>query len=707
MELETLSLEEDIPEYRRQRTKDWSGTVGPSDPGEEHPKGIISQMYYGISYFCQGLLHNIVDAKAQQTEPMSMSLYRLLNSAYTSFITWGDDFGVGSENLDDALKNLRDAYKRLEHIQIEGSEMQQLTEADLLPPMLQILMAHQLEWEQELQRRATEVDLVREKASMHVQLYPDLHDRPKDDGDSSTASSNNSSLEDALESLRDDIEALIELGPCLREPIPDLLIPDVPAPPPQGTTDKCQTFFDGIKQKFPYCDDSLARALSRALYDTMMRLQSKRQTASGEAVKQPELASKPPADSGYGTGLKDPSQDPESFHEGSITMGSSYAHTLASYADVDNGTTRTPFPSQPKNLKIGESFHCVACGQQVAKTESGAAWRDEWLKHLQAQHEVHPNWDDTKCPFCLRSIATGGRDIVRHVERHLRQLSLAALTANPADENSDNESDDSDISSPPSDGDAMPLDHPGSPQAGQIEALENHFLYRTALQEEDGLWHCPWEGEGYCHHKPSVLRADFEYDPIAPFLLPPTHGPVLDAGPLTVYVASSLSPTSNPYNARQKDANGPAMSSRQERFYISTSRRSMACTRAAAGSCAPAQAVGGRDLATALQANGCSLSISKMSTRTFQVCCAHRMTVETGPQGVQGASVSESPRHQGIDINHQKLSYHNLDFHVAGVQKLRQTSNKVGAFIGLWIKNLKAKEEKEGSESVSEINKAY
>jgi hypothetical protein len=83
---------------------DWSDTVEPTDQDEEHPKGIMSQMYHHISLFCQDLLHKIVDSKAQQTEPMSMSLYRLLNSAYTSFITWGDDFGVGSENLDDDLE---------------------------------------------------------------------------------------------------------------------------------------------------------------------------------------------------------------------------------------------------------------------------------------------------------------------------------------------------------------------------------------------------------------------------------------------------------------------------------------------------------------------------------------------------------------------------------------------------------------------------
>jgi hypothetical protein len=212
---------------------------------------------------------------------------------------------------------------------------------------------------------------------MHVNLNPDPDDKPKDDDDSTIAHFDNSSLEDVLESLKNDVDALIELGPCLEDPIPDTLVAEAPALPRQVTADnyKYQTFFEGIKQKFPQCDDDLARALSKAFYDTTMRLHSERQTASWEAVEQPKVTSTLPKDSGYETSLKDTSHEPESFHESSIATGSSYARTLASYADVDDRTTRTPFPSQPKDLKIGENFCCIACGRQVAKSESGAAWR--------------------------------------------------------------------------------------------------------------------------------------------------------------------------------------------------------------------------------------------------------------------------------------------------------------------------------------------
>lgn len=115
--------------------------------------------------------------------------------------------------------------------------------------------------------------------------------------------------------------------------------------------------------------------------------------------------------------------------------------------------------------------------------------------------------------------------MIRHVERHLRQLSLAALPANPEDDNEDSESEHSDVSPSPGGGDAVPPGYLDQKQPREIEPLEDHPLYTHAVQGDDGLWHCPWEGEGYCGHKPSVLRADFEYvrsqRPRAAPLLPP------------------------------------------------------------------------------------------------------------------------------------------------------------------------------------------
>ena len=116
--------------------------------------------------------------------------------------------------------------------------------------------------------------------------------------------------------------------------------------------------------------------------------------------------------------------------------------------------------------------------------------------------------------------------MIRHVERHLRQLSLAALTASPEDDSEDSESEHSDVSSSPVSGDAVPPGYLDQIQPREIEPLIDHPLYTHAVQGDDGLWHCPWEGEDYCGHKPSVLRADLEYvrsqQPRTAPLLPPS-----------------------------------------------------------------------------------------------------------------------------------------------------------------------------------------
>lgn len=109
--------------------------------------------------------------------------------------------------------------------------------------------------------------------------------------------------------------------------------------------------------------------------------------------------------------------------------------------------------------------------------------------------------------------------MIHHVERHLRQLSLAALTANPENGDSDSDSDhESDTLMPQTGSGARAAGSSNQQPPEETESLKNHPLYTHAVQEEDGLWHCPWEGEGYCDHKPSVLRADFEYVP-TPFRL--------------------------------------------------------------------------------------------------------------------------------------------------------------------------------------------
>lgn len=90
---------------RHKRTQSYIDSV---QAGSQHD-GIVSQMYSSISQFCLDLLVSLENSEeARRMEPMSLPLYRRLDSVYTSFITWGNDLRVVTGNLDDALKYSQD-----------------------------------------------------------------------------------------------------------------------------------------------------------------------------------------------------------------------------------------------------------------------------------------------------------------------------------------------------------------------------------------------------------------------------------------------------------------------------------------------------------------------------------------------------------------------------------------------------------------------
>ena len=61
------------------------------------------------------------------------------------------------------------------------------------------------------------------------------------------------------------------------------------------------------------------------------------------------------------------------------------------------------------------------------------------------------------------------------------------------------------------------LDHHGLPptftrrSSGDGESsARDHYLYKNAAPQQDGLYHCPWESETSCNHKPEKLKCNYE-----------------------------------------------------------------------------------------------------------------------------------------------------------------------------------------------------
>ncbi len=46
--------------------------------------------------------------------------------------------------------------------------------------------------------------------------------------------------------------------------------------------------------------------------------------------------------------------------------------------------------------------------------------------------------------------------------------------------------------------------------SGESESARDHYLYKNACPQADNLFHCPWEGQANCNHKPEKLKCNYE-----------------------------------------------------------------------------------------------------------------------------------------------------------------------------------------------------
>ncbi|PHH86834.1 hypothetical protein CDD83_9693 [Cordyceps sp. RAO-2017] len=47
-------------------------------------------------------------------------------------------------------------------------------------------------------------------------------------------------------------------------------------------------------------------------------------------------------------------------------------------------------------------------------------------------------------------------------------------------------------------------------QGSDGESARDHALYKNATPQADGLFHCPWEGQATCNHKPEKLKCNYD-----------------------------------------------------------------------------------------------------------------------------------------------------------------------------------------------------
>nr|XP_036575332.1 C2H2 transcription factor [Colletotrichum truncatum]KAF6781890.1 C2H2 transcription factor [Colletotrichum truncatum] len=57
---------------------------------------------------------------------------------------------------------------------------------------------------------------------------------------------------------------------------------------------------------------------------------------------------------------------------------------------------------------------------------------------------------------------------------------------------------------------ALPPAFPSRRNTNEGDSARDHPLYKNATPQADGLFHCPWEGDSSCNHKPEKLKCNYD-----------------------------------------------------------------------------------------------------------------------------------------------------------------------------------------------------
>ncbi|KAM6511507.1 hypothetical protein FALCPG4_016511 [Fusarium falciforme] len=319
-----------------------------------------------------------------------------------------------------------------------------------------------------------------------------------------------------------------------------------------------QPYGDRILQRFPQAQTSLVERLARANLDRFRKIQEEKRENLIKQQQHDEAASRISGsvryrDSALGT---------------SLATGSIYAETVMAYGQSEDLAVRVP--PLPEGAKSGVPFECLACGRSVSIKNNSAwkkhLWRDlrpwichdstcdfgnepftsreDWIEHLEFDHNFQLAWGSFECPLCHEETGEGKTAIIHHLASHMEEISLAALPSGYDSDNDLEESDDedknededdekdgdingeivqggvsegsqvldsllADASSPRNLTDEQSVEYwlPADP-ADRI--AKGHDMYTLAVPHEDGLYHCPWEGQPSCNHQPEKSKAAYD-----------------------------------------------------------------------------------------------------------------------------------------------------------------------------------------------------
>lgn len=351
-----------------------------------------------------------------------------------------------------------------------------------------------------------------------------LHHSPGDDDFSDLSGDEDddehqTEMQSIYHALRDTINNLFQMSMLIRQPAQhDRLL---------GTKRSDAVSYEQFDQrhvsdKYPQAGDDISKRLGLAISQrrAVMQYRERHRTKLGQGLNQ---VIEDQTD-GQSTKLSDtvatefvevsPATN-DNLELLTVASQTSYAQTIL------NGAEGAVLPSPPKDSADGAPFECPYCFI-IITIANRRAWarhvfndlmpylcvfpscptphrlyesRREWFSHLQSQHSISetPNVH-VSCPLCLSSLPSG-KQLERHVGRHLEELALFALPRSEEDDDEAAISSDED-----SDKSHDPVNEGRCPQCDLVFTdLRSHAMTHneTERPEKCPIVTCDYHSKGF------------------------------------------------------------------------------------------------------------------------------------------------------------------------------------------------------------------
>ncbi|KAJ6022017.1 zinc finger protein [Penicillium herquei] len=281
-------------------------------------------------------------------------------------------------------------------------------------------------------------------------------------------------IQSIYHALRDTINNLFQMSMTIRMPAQhDRLI---------GTKRSDAVFYEHfdrqhVMAKYPEAKEDILNRLGLAISQrrAVMRYRERHHAKLGQGLEKAidDGQSNKLSDTVATEFVKVPPLAKDDWESQTVASNTSYAQTILS------GSEGIVLPPPPKDAADGALFECPYCFL-VITISNRKAWarhvfndllpylcvfpncptphrlyesRREWFSHLQNQHSISDGAaGNMSCPLCLSSVSSG-KQLERHIGRHLEELALFALPRSEEDDNeppnsSDENSDDEELIEP-------------------------------------------------------------------------------------------------------------------------------------------------------------------------------------------------------------------------------------------------------------------